>query len=152
MHAMDVFQNLRESLAALDRATDWLERSIEQCHAIDLQAVLQPDECDALEALTSRYARVSDMLVQKVYRAIDSVELEEGGSPLDVLNRAHKRDLIESVDDMREIREVRNEVAHEYAVEDLTGLFTDVLRLAPQLLTLRDRVMQYCDKYHCPQP
>ena len=143
----DVFQNLRESLDALDRATGWLERSLDQCREIDLQAELDPAEHDALEALTGRYARVSDMLVQKVYRAIDSVELEEGGSPLDVLNRAHKRQLIGSVDDMREIREVRNEVAHEYALEDLTGLFADVLRLAPQLITLRDRAKQYCHKY-----
>ncbi len=147
MTAHDVFENLRESLAALDRATGWLERSLTRCRSIDLDRALQPDEHDALEALTGRYARVSDMLVQKVYRAIDSVELEEGGSPLDVLNRAHKRELIASVDELREIREVRNEVAHEYALEDLTGLFADVLRLSPRLIALRDRVKEYCERY-----
>ena len=143
----DVLQNLHESLDALDRATAWLERSLDLCRPIDLDAELRPEQHDALEALTSRYARVSDMLVQKVYRAIDSVELEEGGSPLDVLNRAHKRDLIASVAELREIRELRNEVAHDYAVEDLTGLFSDVLRYAPKLIALRDRVRQYCEKY-----
>ena len=53
---------------------------------------------------------------------------------LDVLARAEKRGLIESVDRFRLIREVRNEIAHEYLLDDLGELFERVKEYTPELL------------------
>ena len=64
------------------------------------------EEHDALEVLASRFARASDLLVQRAFRGIDRAELEDPGSVLDVLARAEKRGLIESVERFRLIREV----------------------------------------------
>ena len=49
-----------------------------------------------MENLTSRYSRTIDLIVNKVFRSIDYVELEDSGTLIDVVNRAEKRELIHS--------------------------------------------------------
>ena len=138
---------LREMLQALADADRWLRRSDRLCRAIGVEGDLSEEEYDALETLTSRFARLSDMILQKAFRGIDRVELESGGTLLDVLARAEKRGLIESVDQFRLLRELRNEIAHEYALEDLTELFRSVKEQAPALFQIVDRIRAYCEQY-----
>lgn len=71
-------------------------------------------EHDAIEMLASRFSRTTDFLVNKVLRAIDRYELEPEGSLIDVINRAEKRGLVESARVLREMKELRNEIVHEY--------------------------------------
>ena len=96
--------------------------------------------------MTSRFARVSDILLQKFFRALDVVELAEGGTLLDVLLRAEKRGLVESADQFLEIRELRNEISREYAAEDLAALFEAVLHKSPELIAAVERSMHYADE------
>lgn len=138
---------LRETLVRLGEAVKWLRRSHQICREIDTQGNLVEEEYDALETLTSRFARVSDMLLQRAFRSIDRAELEEPGSLLDVLARAEKRGLIESVEQFRLVREVRNEVAHEYALEELRELFQSVMELTPVLFAVAERTEAYCRRY-----
>jgi len=86
-HALHV-EILADARHELQNALTWLRRSVEKCSRIGRQTVWSPDDYDALEALTSRFARVSDMLLQKFFRALDKVKLSEGGTLLDVLLRA----------------------------------------------------------------
>lgn len=137
---------LVETLSRLAEAERWLRRSYDQCNQVDLGAPLGDLEYDAFENLTSRFARVSDMVLQKVFRSIDHLELEEGGTLLDVLNRAEKRGLVTSADQFRELRELRNEIAHEYALDDLRTLFASVLEHTPALLDILGRIREYCQK------
>ena len=111
---------------------------------------MTPADLDALEALTGRYARVSDMILQKLFRGLDAIELEDQGTLLDALNRAEKRGLIDSAADFREIRELRNEIAHEYAQENLRPLFDNVLERTPALLEIIRRSSDYCRRYLSP--
>ena len=60
---------LAETLSRLAEAERWLRRSYAQCNQIDLAASLSDAEYDAFENLTSRFARVSDMVLQKVFRS-----------------------------------------------------------------------------------
>ena len=138
---------LRDTLGRLDEAVRWLRRSEAICKEIDVTGERKEEEHDALEAFSSRFARVSDMVVQRAFRGIDRAELEEPGSVLDVLARAEKRGLIESVEQFRLIREVRNEVAHEYLLQDLGELFQSVKDYTPMLLRSIDKVRAYCEKY-----
>lgn len=64
---------LRESLARLAEAERWLRRSHAQCSQIDISGSLSDPEFDAFETLTSRFARVSDMVLQKVFRSIEGL-------------------------------------------------------------------------------
>jgi uncharacterized protein YutE (UPF0331/DUF86 family) len=102
---------------------------------------------DRLEALTSRFARLTDLIISKLFRSIDAMELETGGSILDVVNRAAKRGIVDSVDKIRTLKDLRNEIAHEYATADLTKIFEKVLRLTTDVLKLSVKTENYCQKY-----
>jgi hypothetical protein len=138
---------LQEALNRLDDAERWLRRSYRLCEGMEVEGSLEEEDFDRLETLTSRFARVSDMLLQKVFRSIDQLELEGGGTLLDALHRAEKRGLIDSVDQFRLIRELRNEIAHEYALDELRPLFKSVLEQTPVLFSMIDKVKAYCSKY-----
>lgn len=144
--------NLFEVLDQLDEALFWLKRSHGICSGIGIKKKFKAEEYDAFETLTSRFARISDMVLQKVFRSIDKLEFEKEGSLLDVLNRAHKRGLVQSIEEVREIRELRNDIAHEYAPTNLKDLFAETLRLSGSLLEIIDRVKTYCQKFRIPRP
>lgn len=144
----DYVIHLQKVLSQLDDALYWLNRSYRQCGAIGVKSAYTEDELDAFEALTSRFARVSDILTQKVYRSIDALEFEtNNGTMIDVVHRAEKRGLIDSTDQIRTIRDLRNSIAHEYVKESLIELFQDTLKLIPTLLKLVNYTKQYCQKY-----
>lgn len=131
----------------MDDAARWLERSRGICRQIGIKETYEDGEYDAFETLTSRFARASDMVLQKVFRSIDRVELEEGGTLLDVLNRAEKRGLVNSTDEFRQMRELRNEIAHEYRLEDLKELFSAVLEHSEKLMAIIAKTRKYCARY-----
>ena len=58
-----------------------------------------------------------------------------------------KRGLIESVEQFRLIREVRNEIAHEYVLQELGELFQSVKQYTPILLGTVGKIRAYCEKY-----
>lgn len=136
--------HLSQVLIMTDQSKKWLERSYNICMGIGVKETYTDDELDDLEALSGRFSRASDILIQQVYRTIDEVELESGGSVLDRLNRAEKRGIIDSVREVREIRELRNSISHEYEFEGLIEIFHDTLSLTPRLIHLIDQAMMYC--------
>lgn len=139
-------QYFQECLEQLHNASRWLERSYHQCAAFQLNAQLNEAQFDSLENLSSRFARVTDLLLSKTYRALDLVELMEPGTLIDTINRAVKRDLIESTALARTLKDIRNEIVHEYVVEDLQALQQEVLSHTKILLELVGKVSRYAQQ------
>ena len=131
----------------LDEALSWLNRSYKKCFEIGIKENYSDDEFDVFETLTSRYARVADILIQKVFRSIDAVEFESGGTMIDVINRVHKRGLFESVDEVRQIKDLRNDIAHEYVLYDIKSIFNETFYFTPKLLGIVENTKKYCKKY-----
>lgn len=138
---------LKEDLLILSDALKWLLRSFKICKEIGIKEDFNEEEYDSLETLASRFARVSDILLQKIFWSIDNVELEERGTLLDAINRMNKRGIIESIDVMREIRELRNQIVHEYVKTNLQKVFVDILEYTPKLIQISEKVFEYCKKY-----
>ena len=147
MKHRDHVRVLEETLRQLDDGATWLRRSLKRCQKAAGKSEFSAADLDAFEALTSRFARLSDMILQKLFRGLDRIELEDSGTLLDALNRAEKRGLVDSAAAFREIRELRNEIAHEYAQEELSALFEGVLQHSPALLEIVRRADDYCRRY-----
>ena len=135
---------LSESLAELDRALRHLVYSADAC------ADLPPDEpapteevLAQIEAFTSRFARVVDLMSKRVLRAMDQFEMYEAGTLLDVANRAEKRGVIESVDWLRELKDTRNRISHDYAGDRLPEIVTYCREELPRLLATCKRIKEY---------
>jgi hypothetical protein len=87
----------------LHNACALLKHSHDKCRRIGMQEGLNADELESFEALTSRFARLSDMIIQKTFKLLDHLELEDSGTARDRINRAEKRGVIQSADDFVEI-------------------------------------------------
>jgi hypothetical protein len=143
-------QILREQLHLLRAAASVLEESRGRVasFADRLGGELSVGERESCEALTSRFARLNDFLVQRVFRTLDQIELMDEGSPLDRLQRAEARSLIASAERWRELRMLRNAIAHDYLIESADRVLLDTLAASPELLETADRLVRYVDKKH----
>lgn len=140
-------QNLRATLSQLKQAEKHLLVSYRRCEKWGLSGPHTEDNLIEFEALTGRFARIVDMLIHKLYRAIDTVELVDGGTLIDTINRAEKRGLVKSLVEVRALKDLRNDIAHEYLAEKLTRLHKEVYEAVPKLLEMVRKGIEYSEKY-----
>ncbi len=133
---------LEQQLRLMHRAAKGLNWSLQRCLPLDNKHLDAEGE-EKFETLTARFARVSDILIQKIFRLVDELDLESPGTVRDRINRAEKKQLIDSARDFVVIRELRNAIAHEYEESALLQIHAEVLRLTPLLLAVPARVEQY---------
>lgn len=136
-------ENLQIQILLLEKQLFWLNYSFEQVAQIDLNAPLEIETINHYENLCSRFSRTVDFLVRKVFRAIDAAEFETQGTLIDVINKAHKRELFESIEVMRDLKDLRNEIVHEYIDDELEGVFAEVRDLTPELIKIVHNTLAY---------
>ena len=133
---------LEAETSRLGQAAAHLRWSLARCESLG-PGPWPPDLLERLESMASRFARLSDLLTQRVMRLADELELEAPGSLLDRIRRAEKRGWAQSDGQLVRVRELRNLIAHEYEDEDLPALYAEVQRLAPTLLHAVDRALDW---------
>ena len=92
MSRKDLLELLRDELSSLERALEVLQYSYDTCNGIGIKEDYTFDEMDRFEAFTSRFARLSDLLIQKIFRLIDQIDLEDSETVRDRINNAEKKD------------------------------------------------------------
>jgi uncharacterized protein YutE (UPF0331/DUF86 family) len=140
-------KNLHRILETLEKAAYMLQHSYTACKNLGHKKKYSLSELDLFEALTSRFARLNDIIIRKMFRTIDRLDIEPEGTVRDSINRAEKKGLIDRGDLFGQIREIRNIIAHEYLLEDMSQLYQDVLAGTPILIDVVERVKQYCQRY-----
>lgn len=137
-------QHLRESLVELQKAKAHLAFSFERVSKLpgNLEGVTE-SELEIVEAFCSRFGRLVDILVNKTLRALDRVELFPPGTLLDVVNCAEKRGLIGGAIVLREMKEIRNIIAHDYAGVELQQVFMYCREQTPLLIEISNRTTDY---------
>lgn len=138
---------LKKELLLLARAAQIVSHSYERCRDIDSLSDHTLEELDHLEGLTSRFARLSDLLIQKIFRLIETLDLDSPGTVRDRIHRAEKKGLIASADIFVEIRDLRNHIAHAYHVAELENIYRHVKKWTPALLESVERTNDYCKRY-----
>lgn len=79
------------------------------------------DLAERVEAFVGRFGRLQDTLGDKLLPVLLKALGEKTASAIDNLDRAERLGIIRSADDWMTIRELRNQMVHEY-VEDLAVL------------------------------
>ena len=138
---------LKENIYKLNLSAELVRWSYERTKNIVLNNNYSPDEFEKLEVLASRYARTTDMLVNKVLRSIDTLESEDIGTIIDIMNRAEKRKIVESAQLLHTIKDLRNSIVHEYQIDEIIKFFKDIIKFSPVLLDIIKNVNDYCVKY-----
>lgn len=136
---------LKEQIEVLKAASSVLQESHGRVALIlkKEQKDLSPAEKESFEALTARFARLCDFVFQRVFRTIDQIEMVEEGSAIDRLNRMEKRGVISSAELWRKLRELRNQIAHEYLIESSDAAVQQAFAQAPELLKTVKNILDY---------
>jgi uncharacterized protein with HEPN domain len=138
--------NLKETLVLLENSFKALSYSYDKCLAIGEKSNYDLEEQESFEALTSRFARTSDILTHKAFKTLFAILQENVKTIIDAANLAEKLEIVENADDILNIRELRNQIAHEYINADLTTLFMDVLRYVPEIKIVIENFESYVNK------
>jgi len=138
---------LQELTVALEIQLFWLDYSYQQLKDSPATVDFSIEQFNQFENLCSRYARTIDFLMRQYFRCLDDVEFENQGSLIDVVNNAHKRGLFLDIELIRQIKDIRNEIVHEYLDEALQSVFIDVLNTAPELIAIVRNTLKYSQRY-----
>ena len=141
---------LAENLSSVNLSLRRLLYSYDICGKIGLKDTYSDEEFVSFEAMTSRYTRTTDMLINKVLRSLDAVEYIDGGTVIDAANNTEKRGIADSRD-LRKLKDLRNSIAHEYVTENIVRFFGKVLEFTPLLRTVIEKLNEYCLRYVTPE-
>ena len=125
---------LRQALEELAAARRHLDFSATRVSALpaDLKGVSDA-QLESAEVYTSRFAR--------------TVELRPAGTLLDVINSAEQRGIVERAEALREMKAMRNEVAHDYAGQRLPEVFAFCRERKVLLDTICDRAAEHARRF-----
>ena len=126
---------LRANREVLDQAVPSFSKSLEKCRSLNRAGPRSFEVEESLDALTSKFARVSDIFTQKVLKSLVLLTREDAPTFVDRMNLCEKLGVISSAADLIEIRDLRNQIAHEYLSDNLTEIYGDCLTISEKLLT-----------------
>lgn len=130
---------LKEELEKLRKAKAALAYSYDICSRIGAKQEYDNAEQDRFESLTSRFARLSDIIIKQAFKTINMLDLEDPTETIrDAINRAEKKDLISSAENFIAVRSLRNQIAHEYVSDSFPAIYHSVLNKAPLLFDAVD--------------
>lgn len=133
---------LQQELPNIVLAAQHLGYSLERCAGFDAWHEPTPEQLERLESMSARFARLSDILIQRIFRLIDDIELVGSSTVLDRIYRAEKRGWAQA-DQLIKIRELRNLIAHEYATDAMPEIYAAVMTLSPSLLDTAHQIENY---------
>jgi len=137
---------LKDELILLEKSLIMLKYSLENCQKIGIKDEYSMAELSEFEALSSRYSRSSDILTQKIIKTLFIFLQEDAKFFIDRCNLSEKMGFVDSSDDLYFIRKLRNDIAHEYCIVDITEIFKPLLENSLLLLEIIDRVKKYIEE------
>ncbi len=146
MTGKDKIEILKENIEQLQSSLIWLNRSYIICKDSFDSINPSAESMDAMESLTSRFSRTVDILSNKVIRSIVYIEHGEVLTWIDSLIFLEKIGLIKSIDQLRLLKELRNDIVHEYGIDELIELFKEVINQTGSLLELSSQIINYSEK------
>jgi hypothetical protein len=133
---------LKEDIESINKAIRVLSRSLEKCTKIPVKTTYTMEELDDFENLTSRFARTSDIYTQKIMKSIILLLREDSKTFLDNANLFEKLSMADT-EELKLIRDLRNEISHEYRLDDISEIFESVLEYSVKLLRIIDKTMAF---------
>ncbi len=135
---------LCENWHILKKSISLLEKSYKRCQKIDIN---KEEDIEKIETFANRYARSVDILLNKFLRSLDLVEAEEITRRLDILIRAERRGFVENYEILLEMKNLRNELAHEYIEELFLEKIVVIEEYSKKLFDIFKRIEEYMHYY-----
>lgn len=143
MNRKDVIAELESLIIQLEKGLDILKYSIAKSESIDISKDLNYEELETMEAMTARFSKLSDIYTQKFLKSFFYLLGETNFTLIDKANYLEKLEIINSFEELLEIRELRNSISHEYILEELQDLFSDVIAIFPKMKEMINKSISY---------
>ncbi|CAC9572052.1 hypothetical protein [uncultured Gammaproteobacteria bacterium] len=130
--------NVVVELKNLDKAVIKLQESYQHCKVIGVY-----DDDVVADALSIRFARASDIYIQKILSTLVALLHETTQGFIDKINICDKFYIINNGQELLAIRDLRNSVNHEYAGNMISKIFNDILEYTPKLLANIEQTKVY---------
>ncbi len=143
-----ILQYLQLTFGQADEAMNHLTISSERCKLFINNENFTEEQLIELEALTSRFARTSDVLIQKIFKTIDRLDGIAPGTVRDRILQAEKNGIINDAKIFIEIRDKRNTIAHEYELYSAKEIFLFVFQNASFLKDAIKAAKDYSKKFY----
>jgi len=153
VHQQKVTDNLSKSykhLTRLDNAFEALKKSFSfPIDAKDFQKIVICNEYLAYsDQIIYRFSKLQDCMGAKLFKSVLLYQGENVDKPfLDILNRLETLDII-NVDEWFELRDLRNEIAHDYEENQETAIniINTIYKLKSDLKETLDGISQLVQK------
>lgn len=144
------FDVLRRQVETIQKQAAHLEYTRSHLgHPEALERLDDPAVLERYEALTARFSRLQDLLIRP-FKTIAVIELEEDKAERipDLLNLMERRGILPDANIWREMRAVRNLIAHEYGddMQKLGRLLDQVYGYSADLLSITEKTERYANK------
>ena len=125
---------LKSEWEVLQATVNTLQLSVSKCQDIGIKESYTFEELESFDSLTSKFNRTSDIFTQKVIRSVWMLLHEPFAPFIDMMNQCEKMDMLRSADQMIEIRDLRNQIAHEYLPDAIRDLVPQAIELSASLI------------------
>lgn len=139
----NLLSELKRDLADLEFAVEGLTMSFTKCDSIGIKNQYNFEEQESFDSLSSKFARTSDIYTQRIFKTIFLLLRENPKSFIDRANLAEKLEIIPSADSLIIIRDLRNEIVHEYVSSELSRIYTEVLGQYSNLIDAIDTTKKF---------
>lgn len=143
MNHQTLLKQLLENLQILEQSMEVLRYSEEKCQDISWHHKHSIENLESMEALTARFARTADILTQKACKSLFLVLKEEIKTFIDGSNFLEKIGIVKNADDLLKIKDLRNQIAHEYERENLEEIVQTVLKYIPLIRKITQNLKNY---------
>jgi len=139
---------IRDEWILLQASVATLQLSVHKCQLIGAKKHYTFEELESFDSLTSKFNRTSDIFTQKVLRTTWILLHEPFAPYIDMVNKGEKMFLVRSADQMIEIRDLRNQIAHEYIPKAIRDLVPEVIAQTSLLIKNIEECSHFLQSRH----
>ncbi len=131
----------RRLVLALERVSHLAPFNAQKCEE------LTDDEVAFFDMLTTRFSKLQDVIGAKLFPLLLDILGEDAKSFIDKLNRLEKLDYLDDADWWMRLREVRNQIAHDYPddYEQIARHANNFVAMARELLDFWQEFKAKCN-------
>jgi len=144
---MKLQDDLFEQIGDLDRTFADLETTFGAAKTVDLSKSfwdLSADDRNKVDLLAQRFAAFQDTLHKKTFRTVAMLEGESPQTPREQVDLMDKLGVLSADDWMNVVREVRNDLSHEYVSVRRTEIAKQMLETTPIVLEAFCKLKVFC--------
>ncbi|MEA3499607.1 MAG: hypothetical protein U9R41_01095 [Candidatus Marinimicrobia bacterium] len=136
-------EQLINNIKSIDKSLTMFNYSLNKAKKIGLKKEYTMKELEILESLSGRFSRTTDILTQKILKTLFMLMQEDTKTFIDRCNLCEKLEIISDAEVLYNIRNLRNEIVHEYVADDITEIFKPLLTYSDNLLEIIDSIKNY---------